>query len=168
MRSNYILVGAYLAATVAANLLVAALGPGVSVVNAFLFIGLDLTARDRLHDAWNGRGLVWRMLCLISAGSLLSWALNAGPIASASLVAFIVANTADALTYHVLGKQRNLVRVNGSNVISAALDSIVFPMLAFGWPLLWWVVLGQFCSKIAGGFVWSLIFHLKRDVDRNT
>lgn len=41
----------YLVAIVLANLTVAAFGPRMVIVNAFLFIGLDLTARDRLHDA---------------------------------------------------------------------------------------------------------------------
>jgi len=48
------------------------------------------------------------------------------------------------------------VRVNGSNVVSAAVDSVVFPTLAFG-SFLPWVILGQFLAKVAGGAVWSLI-----------
>jgi uncharacterized PurR-regulated membrane protein YhhQ (DUF165 family) len=47
--------------------------------------------------------------------------------------------------------------VNGSNVVGAAADSLIFPALAFGWPLLWSVVLGLFVAKVAGGFLWSLI-----------
>ena len=35
-----LLIGGYLTAIVAANLLVAAFGPGIAIVNAFLFIGL--------------------------------------------------------------------------------------------------------------------------------
>ena len=42
----------YLAAIVAANLTVSAFGPTWSIVNALLFVGLDLTTRDKLHDAW--------------------------------------------------------------------------------------------------------------------
>jgi hypothetical protein len=59
------LIALYLAAIVAANLSVAYFGPASTIVNAFLFIGLDLTARDRLHDAWHGRGLAWKMTLLI-------------------------------------------------------------------------------------------------------
>ena len=47
--SNTTIVGLYLVAIIAANLLVAKFGPAISIVNAFLFIGLDLTARDKLH-----------------------------------------------------------------------------------------------------------------------
>ncbi len=42
------------------------------IVNAFLFIGLDLTARDRLHDVWRSNYLVPKMIALIAAGSILS------------------------------------------------------------------------------------------------
>jgi hypothetical protein len=148
----------YLTAIVLANLSVAKFGPSVTIVNAFLFIGLDLTSRDALHEAWHGRGLVWKMALLIAAGSLLSWALNrnAGQIALASFVAFACAATVDTITYQILHKRAWMVKVNGSNLFSAATDSLVFPTLAFGsfMPL---VVLGQFAAKVLGGFVWSLI-----------
>ena len=44
----------YLGAIVLANFMILWFGPAVSVVNAFLLIGLDLSLRDRLHDAWGG------------------------------------------------------------------------------------------------------------------
>lgn len=151
----------YLAAIVLANLSSAYFGPAASVVNAFLFIGLDLTARDKLHDAWHGRGLIWKMGALIVAGSFLSWVINrdAGQIALASMLAFALAAVADTVTYHLLKGREYLVRVNGSNVISAAVDSLVFPTVAFGGflPL---ITLGQFAAKVFGGAMWAYI--LKR------
>ena len=149
----------YLAAIISANLLVAQFGPSMAVVNAFLFIGLDLTARDNLHEAWRGRGLLWKMTLLIAAGSVLSWLLNrnAGQIAIASFVAFACAGIADAIVYHLLGNRARMLKINGSNVVSAAVDSVIFPALAFGFPLLWGVMLGQSAAKVGGGFVWSLI-----------
>lgn len=48
----------YLVAIVLANLSVAQFGPSVTILNAFLFIGLDLTARDKLHEVWRGNRLV--------------------------------------------------------------------------------------------------------------
>ena len=62
LRSSAFYISAYLVAIVAANLLVAHFGHGVAVLNAFLFIGLDLTARDGLHEAWRNCGLVWKMV----------------------------------------------------------------------------------------------------------
>jgi len=156
---NLALIGLYLVAIVAANLLVATFGPAISVFNAFLFIGLDLTSRDQLHEAWRGRGLFGKMGMLIASGSLLSYALlpATGRIAVASMAAFAVAGTVDALTYHLLRRRAYLLKVNGSNVLSAAVDSLIFPALAFGLPLLWLIVLGQFVAKVAGGFVWSVL-----------
>ncbi len=148
----------YLGAVVAANLLVARFGPSAVIVCGFLLIGLDLSSRDALHDAWRGRYLWLRMCALISGGSLLSWLLNvnAGRIAVASLAAFALAGLVDALTYSLLGRRSRLVRCNGSNVLSAAVDSLAFPTLAFG-AALPAVILGQFAAKVAGGFLWSLV-----------
>lgn len=148
----------YLAAIVAANLSVAAFGPSVTVVNAFLLIGLDLTTRDRLHDAWKGRGLWPRMALLVATGGAISYVLNrdAGQIALASTVAFCVSASLDAAAYALLEDSPRQVRVNGSNIVSAGADSLLFPTIAFGGflPL---VVIGQFAAKVAGGFIWSLI-----------
>lgn len=148
----------YFVAIVAANLLVAQFGPVVSIVNALVLIGLDLTVRDALHDRWKGH--LWaRMTALLVGGSALSYALNAnaGPIALASLIAFAGAGFADTLTYVLLHDRARLVRVNGSNVVSAAVDSLLFPVFAFGWPPLWGIVAGQFVAKVAGGAFWSLV-----------
>jgi uncharacterized PurR-regulated membrane protein YhhQ (DUF165 family) len=119
-----------------------------------------------LHEAWKGRGLFPKMALLIGAGSALSWMFNAdaGRIAVASFAAFAMAGTADAVTYHLLlkrGKARFL-RVNGSNVASAAVDSVAFPALAFGFPLLFGVMAGQFAAKVGGGFVWSIVLGMRR------
>ena len=151
----------YLAAIVAANVSVSLFGPGVTVVNAFLFIGFNLTARDRLHDAWHGRNLRRNMALLILTGAGLSALFGAGRIALASFVAFALSEAVDTAVYQMLGNRAKLVQVNGSNVVSAAVDSMVFPALAFGWPLLWLVMVGQFLATVGGGAVWSLVIHGK-------
>lgn len=159
------IVALYLAAVVAANLSVAAFGPSITIVNAFLFIGLDLTSRDRLHDAWSERHLWMRMALLIAAGGAISYLLNrdAAQIAVASTVSFVVAGVLDAVVYAALSKRSRLLRVNGSNIVGAAADSLIFPTLAFGGflPL---IVLGQFVAKVAGGFLWSLVLHGTSDL----
>lgn len=153
------LIVVYLLAIVLANLSVATFGAEVTIINAFLFIAFDLTTRDALHEHWQGRDLWRNMLLLIGAGSLLSAVLNwnAAPIAVASFGAFLAAGIVDAVVYHWLGDRAKLVKMNGSNVVSAAVDSIVFPALAFGFPLMWGIVLGQFAAKVIGGFIWSYI-----------
>lgn len=154
-----ILIALYLAAIVAANLLVAQFGAGVTILNALVLIALDLTARDSLHEAWQGRNLKRNMALLIGAGSLLSAALNidALPIALASCAAFAASGVADTLVYAALGERSRLVKMNGSNLVSAAVDSLVFPILAFGYPPLWGIVVGQFAAKVIGGAVWSVL-----------
>lgn len=153
-----LLIGLYLIAIIAANLLVAVFGPSVAILNAFFFIGLDLTAKDKLQDLWQ-RGLVWRMGSLIATGSILSWLLNrdAGPIALASFLAFALASVVDATVYQWLRHRAWMVRANGSNLLGAAVDSLIFPLAAFGLPLMWGIVLGQFAAKVLGGLLWSAV-----------
>lgn len=168
-----VLVAVYLGAIVAANLSVAEWGPRAAAYNAFLFIGLDLVARDRLHDAWGGQGrtLLWlRLGVLIGTGSILSYLvskwLDVGPpgliekVALASGLAFLVAATLDAVVYQACHRLPWLERSNRSNVVGAAADSVVFQSVAFGWsfPL----VFAQFVAKVAGGLVWSLVLARRR------
>lgn len=150
----------YLIAIVAANWAVATYGPGISVYTAAVLIGFVIYARDCLHDTWLGRNLKRNMFLLIAAGSLLSIPFNAGKIALASFLAFAISETVDALVYHRLLKRPKLLRVNGSNLMSAAVDSVLFLSLAswllWGWPPPWGIMALQFIAKVIGGFVWSL------------
>jgi uncharacterized PurR-regulated membrane protein YhhQ (DUF165 family) len=143
----------YLVAIVLANLTVVWFGPGWSIVNAFLFIGLDLTLRDRLHNAWRDNHLLRNMAALIAAGSVISYLLNqdAGRIGLASFVAFAVAASLDAVVYHRTGS------ITRSNIVGAGADSLLFPAIAFGFPLLWGIMLGQFVAKVVGGEVWRVV-----------
>lgn len=149
----------YLAAIVFANLAVTAFGPAVSIVTAFVLIALDLTVRDALHERWSGQHLWRNMLALIGTGSILSALVNANaaPIAKASFLAFLAAGIADTVIYGVLGERSRFVKVNGSNLVSAAVDSFIFPAVAFGFPPLWGIVLGQWVAKVGGGLLWSLV-----------
>lgn len=153
------LIALYLSAIVLANISVTLFGPSVTVINAFLFIALDLTARDRLHERWEHKNLWRNMFLLIAGGSVLSAVLNwnALPIALASFGAFLLSETADALVYQALHKQPRWIKMNGSNLVSAAVDSFAFPVLAFGWPPLWGIVIGQFVAKTVGGALWAYI-----------
>lgn len=154
---------AYLAAVVGANLIVTAFGPSASVFTAFLLIGATLTLRDVLHDRWRGRHLKVRMAGLIATGAFLSWLINgnAGPIALASCIAFAASESTDALVYHLLRRSSWLRRANVSNVAAAAVDSLIFPTLAFG-GLLWPIVLGQFLAKTLGGALWTALLRSRR------
>jgi uncharacterized PurR-regulated membrane protein YhhQ (DUF165 family) len=151
-------IAAYAAAMIAANLSVATFGPWVSPINAFILIGLDLALRDWLHV----RLRMWQMGALIAGTGVLTYLLNpaAGQIAVASSVAFTAAALVDWTTFAKL-RGTWLVRANGSNVAGAAVDSLVFPTLAFG-ALMPQIVLAQFAAKVAGGAIWAYIFNRGR------
>jgi hypothetical protein len=154
---TYLAIGAYLVAIVTANLLTAHFGSGVSIINAFWLIGLDITLRDYLHEAWKV-GRWWKLSLLIASGSLLTWIINqgAGQVAVASVVAFASALAVDSVVYHLLYKRAWWQKVNGSNIFSAGVDSVVFPTIAFG-GILPWVMLGQYAAKVGGGLLWSVV-----------
>jgi hypothetical protein len=152
--------GIYIAALVAANLLVAWLGVWFSLVNAFVLIGLDLSLRDKLHDLWEGEKLPIKMGGLIATASVVSYAINpaTGMIAFASLAAFSLSMVADSVVYQYLKYKDKVIRINGSNIAGAAVDSVVFPTIAFGGLMLEIVAL-QFLTKVFGGFIWGKILN---------
>ena len=154
-----LLVVVYLAAIVSANLLVTQFGPYAGIIISFFFIALDLTVRDALHDRWS-EGHLWpKMLALIASGSILSYLVNSdsSQIAIASFLAFLSAGISDAVVYQALKEHPVVMRMNASNLVSALFDSVVFVVVAFGFPIMIPVVIGEYGAKLMGGFVWSLI-----------
>lgn len=143
----------YAAAMTVANLLVVQFGPAITPLNAFILIGLDLTLRDWLHV----RLRPWQMGALIAGSGLLTWLLNpaAQTIAIASAVSFAVAALIDWAVF-VKASGSWLSRSMKSNVAGAAVDSLVFPTLAFG-SLMPAIVLAQFIAKVAGGSLWAFL-----------
>jgi uncharacterized PurR-regulated membrane protein YhhQ (DUF165 family) len=155
---TYLAAFLYVGAMLLANLLVSKFGPTISPVLAFFLIGFDLSMRDWLHV----RLRAWQMIGLIGASGALTYALDpaAGMIAVASAVAFTSAALVDWATFTRL-RGAWIFRANGSNVAGAAVDSLIFPTLAFG-VLMPHIVALQFAAKVGGGFVWSLL--LRRSV----
>lgn len=142
----------YVASICAANFSVHIFGPAITPVNAFFLIGLDFAVRDKLHEQMGAL----KMLGLIAVAGVLSMVLNpaTGGIALASVSAFALASLADTLIYQSLIKKPWLTKANGSNTVAAAVDSLVFPLIAFG-ALMPLVVAGQFFAKVIGGAVWA-------------
>jgi len=145
----------YATAMVAANLSIAAFGPSIAPVNAFVLIGLDLALRDWLHV----RLKPWQMLVLIGATGLLTFALNptAGRIAIASATAFTAAALVD---WSVFARLRGSWprRANGSNVAGAAVDSVLFLLLA-PFPFSWVIAAQMLAAKVAGGAIWAWLLN---------
>lgn len=145
----------YVAAMLLANLLVSKYGPAISPVLAFFLIGFDLSMRDWLHV----RLRTWQMVGLIGVAGALTYGLNpaAGTIAGASAVAFTSGALVDWAAFTRL-RGSWLLRANGSNVAGAAVDSLIFPTLAFG-ALMPNIVLLQFVAKVAGGAIWATLMN---------
>jgi uncharacterized PurR-regulated membrane protein YhhQ (DUF165 family) len=152
-----IAITAYAAAMTLANLSAATFGPAISPINSFFLIGLDLALRDWLHV----RLRVWQMGALISTTGALTYVLNpaAGQIAIASACAFTAAALVDWGTFARL-RGSWMYRANGSNVAGAAVDSLLFPTIAFG-ALMPHIVAMQFVAKIAGGALWAWLLNRK-------
>lgn len=148
----YFAIIVYAIAMTIANLLVVAFGPAVTPINAFVLIGLDLALRDWLHLKLPAK----KMLALIVATGALTYALNpaAGQIAIASAISFTAAALIDWGVFQKLSRQSWFVRSNASNIAGAAVDSVIFPTIAFG-ILMPQIVLMQFVAKVAGGAMWS-------------
>lgn len=153
------MIGLYLFAIVCANLSVAWFGPRFVVINCFFFIGFDLIARDALHERWHGQYLRRNMLLMIFAGSVLSavFSIQAAQIAVASFLSFFLAGLVDTAAYARLWDRARLVKMNGSNIPTGIVDSTLFVVLAFGFPVLWDVIGLAIVSKIIGGIFWSVI-----------
>jgi len=155
----YVAIGIYTIAMTLANLSVATFGPAISPINAFLFIGLDLALRDWLHVKLR----LWQMGALIASSGALTYLLNpaSGKIAVASACAFTLAALVD---WVVFTKMRGswFSRANKSNVAGAAVDSLVFPTIAFG-ALMPGIILLQFVAKVFGGLVWAAIIGRQMD-----
>lgn len=143
----------YVAAMLLANLLVSEFGPTISPMLAFFLIGFDLSMRDWLQV----RLKAWQMGVLIGVAGTLTYVLNpaAGLIAIASSVAFTAAALIDWATFTRL-KGSWLFRSNGSNVAGAAVDSLIFPTIAFG-MLMPSIIAMQFVAKVAGGSIWAFL-----------
>lgn len=149
-----VLITIYIAAMVTANTLVWWLGPWFSPINSFMLIGLDLTLRDVMQE----RLSKWQLAGVIIVGGFITWGVNpaAKHIAIASAIAFLVSALADWAAYTALRSKTWIVRSNGSNVVGAAVDSMIFPTLAFG-SFLPHIIAMQFAAKLGGGAIWSLL-----------
>lgn len=156
----------FLLSVITANIILSLLTPSVglwaSVVTAFLFIGINISIRDKIHEDWYKHNLRLKMSILIIVGSVLTYIINPSSksVAMASGVSFLVSGIVDFIIYQLLYHTDKSIKVNVSNIGSSIVDSILFPTLAFGnFNVL--VILGQFLVKVFGGYVWSL-FLFKR------
>ena len=111
------------------------IGFGLSAPASVYFVGLAFTFRDGLRERLGFRGA----LVAIAVGGLLSYALEVrqggdpvARIALASVTAFLVSETSDALVYERLREYSRLLGIVASNTVGVIVDSAFFLFLAFG------------------------------------
>jgi queuosine precursor transporter len=152
MRTFAPLAAAYVGLVILANWLASAyivhvpLTPYVAPAGVFA-IGAILVLRDWMQQL---RGLLWTMPLVYAAG-LISWGVGdaAGwtaleKIAVASVVAFTVSETVEAVVFTPLRRRSLSLGVALSGTVGLAIDSWLFLTLAFGSTAFFW---GQFWGK---------------------
>ena len=155
-----IAIAIYLAAVVAADLLVAHFGQVALLFTSWVLIPLDLVLRDLLHDVWKSeKNFILRMSSLVLSASIISYLINSGsgPVATASFLAFSASGIAATAVYQLMLAKPRLAKMNVANAVSSVLDSVIFPMVAFGGFNLA-LSSAQAASKFLGGLVWSVFF----------
>lgn len=138
---------AYVTTVVAANWLTShfgliAAGFALLVPAGTYTAGLALGLRDLLQDT---AGVRW-VLAAIGAGTAVSFAVAAPFIATASGIAFLLAELVDLAVYTPLrrnGWRRALI---ASNAVGATVDTLLFLAIA-GFPITWHSVAGQLVVK---------------------
>lgn len=128
-----ILFVAYIATIPLANLVVSHLGAipvgfGFLAPAAVYFAGLALVLRDLARESLGRRAV----LGAIVVGTILSYLLADPALATASAVAFIVAELLDFAVYEPLRKRGLIVAVVSSNIVGLLADSLIFLKVAFG------------------------------------
>ncbi len=151
------LVTGYLFAIIAANNLVATMGPKGLLITGLILIPFDLVSRDVLHDNWKEYRLV-KMFCLVMVGAFLSYLTNSAAknIAIAGAAALTCAGVIDYIIYSLAESKSRLFKMNVSNVFSSLVDSIVFQAIAFG-AVSASITWSQTLIKFIGAIVWSLL-----------
>jgi uncharacterized PurR-regulated membrane protein YhhQ (DUF165 family) len=140
-------VGLVILANWLASRYVVSVGFGRMAPAGVFCIGGVLVLRDWIQQL---RGLLWTMPMVYAAG-LASWGIGdaAGwtsleKIAVASVVAFTISETVEAVVFTPLRKRNLTLGVGLSATVGNALDSYVFLALAFGSQAFF---LGQFIGK---------------------
>lgn len=167
------LVTAFVLAMAGANLAIALIGPWFLPVTAFVSVGIVLVSRDYLHDVWLDRwgGGFWpRMIAMIAAAGVIAFAVDqsAARIAVASVAALTGSALVETAVFQTVVQRKWMTRSNTSNLAGALADSLIFPVVAFGFGFegLLLLVLSQTAAKAAGGLFWSSVARFTLNPDR--
>jgi uncharacterized PurR-regulated membrane protein YhhQ (DUF165 family) len=103
-------------------------GFGLMAPSGVLMIGVALVLRDWLHELAGWR---WSFLAVF-IGAVLSLLFSPPALAIASATAFLLAETLDLVIYSKLRNRGKPLAVLASQIVGAAMDSILFVLIAFG------------------------------------
>jgi uncharacterized PurR-regulated membrane protein YhhQ (DUF165 family) len=153
-----IFIPVYLAAFVAANLLVKNYGAHGLWFSSFLLIPFDFVCRCIFHETWKGKKLIINLTALTLVSGLITFLINheALNIALASFCGFIAAQIGAGIFYQKNKAKSWFYKVNVSDLIAICFDSIVFQLIAFHVINLN-VTGGQIIIKFLGGLMWYFI-----------
>lgn len=122
---------------------------GLAVPAGVFAIAPVFTLRDEVHEKWGRRGAY----LLIAVASLASWTLAfvmgnglLARVTLASVLAFAVNEALDTEIYHKLRERSRFFAILGSNSVSAAVDSVLFISVAFGFNAS--LIVGQYVVKM--------------------
>jgi uncharacterized PurR-regulated membrane protein YhhQ (DUF165 family) len=151
---------AFLAAFVAANLIVKHYGAYGLWVSSFTLIPFDFIARSIIHEKLSGRRLLGALFGLTIAAAALTALINweARRVALASIGGFTAAQITAGVFYQWRKMKQDgfFIKVNGADLVAIVFDSIVFQYIAFA-VISWSVTGGQIAIKFLGGLLWYFI-----------
>jgi queuosine precursor transporter len=123
-------------------------GFGLQAPSGVVFVGVSLSLRDSLQDLGGARSTVVAIL----VGALISSVINP-QVAIASGVTFLVSELADFAVYTPLRRTHLAWAIVTSNIVGAAVDSVLFLALAFGAARV-----SQYAfAQVIGKFEWSVV-----------
>lgn len=132
-------------------------GFGLSATAGTFAAGFALAARDATQDAF-GKAL---MLGVLAIAAMVSYLVADPFIATASVVAFVVAELLDFVVYtpirhrSKLGDRRWATAVVASSIVGAIADTVLFLAIAFGWAAVLPALAGQLVGK-----AWATVLYL--------
>jgi uncharacterized PurR-regulated membrane protein YhhQ (DUF165 family) len=146
----------YVGAVVIANLAVNHWGPKAAPAIAFVAVAAVLIFRDQFAQLTGQRWQAQLLQAgLIGAGALATYLINenAALIAKASVIAFAASESTEQVAYYLMRRRPWMEKAPYSAVFGAAVDSVLFITIAFGFD--GWIIVGQFAAKLGGAWLWA-------------
>ena len=148
-----LMIAVYVLMFLVANVLVSVFGPAVTPINALFLIAGDMVLRDRIQYE---SGIAWSIsACIIAGLATIAVAPGSEMIAVASALSVTLAGCASALAFSI--KSGGFFsKAMPANIAAAAVDSVAFPLIAFG-SVMPGVTIAQFAAKTIGATVILMI-----------